>query len=69
MYRFRGKYRSAVIKHDHEVLQKIEVYGNIFLDHMALNVFNALLETKAVLQSTAESPEWMPYDKTDRVSE
>ena len=66
IYSYRGKYRSAVIKNNHEVLQKIDIYGNIFADHFSKNVFNALLETKAVL-SAAESPEWVPYDRMDKV--
>jgi hypothetical protein len=44
LYTYRGQYRVAEVGPDFESLRRIEVQGNMFVDHTSNDIFDSLLE-------------------------
>ena len=61
IYSHRGQYKAAEVPREFDTLRKIEVQGNIFKDHDGKNIFNALLEVRAVRKSIGNPPEWQLF--------
>lgn len=64
IYSHRGQYKAIEVPRDFGTLRRIEVQGNIFRDHDAKNIFNSLLEVRAVRNSTGKPPEWQLFSVT-----
>jgi hypothetical protein len=62
IYSHRGQYKAVeVCGKSFDTLRRIEVQGNIFSDHDAMNIFNALLEVRAVRNSASLPPVWESF--------
>ena len=64
IYSNRGQYKAVEVPRDFDTLRKIEVQGNIFSDHDGKNIFNALLEVRAVRNAVGHPPEWQLFSIT-----
>ena len=66
LYTYRGQYRISRVDCTYTSLRTIEVQGNMFRDHTSNDIFDALLEARAVYNAPAQPPVWTAYDRTDR---
>ena len=66
LYTYRGQYRISRVSRTYTSLRTIEVQGNMFSDHTSNDIFDALLEARAVYNAPAQPPVWQAYDRTDR---
>ena len=66
LYTYRGQYRISRVDRTYTSLRTIEVQGNMFSDHTSNDIFDALLEARAVYNAPAQPPVWQAYDRTDR---
>ena len=66
LYTYRGQYRISRVDRTYTSLRTIEVQGNMFSDHTSNDIFDALLEARAVYNAPAQPPIWQAYDRTDR---
>lgn len=66
LYSYRGQYRRSRVTRDFETLRKIEIQGHIFSNHLGDNIYEALLEARAVQRVTekgSEPPRWTAFDE------
>ena len=64
LYSHRGCYRAAEVPRSFPSLRRIEVQGHMFSDHWGDNVFEALLQARAVSRARAQAPLWVPFDSS-----
>lgn len=65
IFSHRGVYRVVSTNRAFGPLRRIVVQGNIFTDHKAESIAQALLELRAVRQAVRCPPEWVPFTATE----
>ena len=61
IYSHKGQYKAAEVSREFVPLRRIEIQGGIFNDHRSKDIFDALLEVRAVRKARSEPPLWTPY--------
>jgi hypothetical protein len=65
IYSCHGQYHASMVSRKFPALRHIEVQGDMFKNHSAKNIFDALCIVKAVNRSKVEAPYWESFDHSD----
>ncbi len=65
LYSHRGQTKGCIVSRSFPPLRKLCVQGTMFEDHRAQNIFDALLEVKAVRSARSSAPIWATFGSSD----